>query len=95
MKFIPLHDRIAVKVKEQEEKTAGGIIIPDSAKEKPMQGTVKAVGNGARDDKGNHIPLEVKEGSEVLFGKWAGQEVTVDGETLLIMKESDVMGILQ
>ncbi|MDF2966004.1 MAG: co-chaperone GroES [Rickettsiaceae bacterium] len=94
MKFRPLHDRIAIKPLAQEEKTAGGIIIPDTAKEKPMQGEVVAVGKGVRDDKGNIQPLEVQVGDVVLYGKWAGTEVKVNGQELIIMKESDVMGIL-
>jgi chaperonin GroES len=95
MNFIPLHDRIAVRPSEQEEKTAGGIIIPDTAKEKPMQGKVVAVGKGSKNDKGEIQPLELKVGDVVLYGKWSGTEVKVDGETLMIMKESDVMGILK
>ncbi|MCC2646979.1 MAG: co-chaperone GroES [Rickettsiaceae bacterium] len=94
MKFRPLYDRIAVKPLAQEEKTAGGIIIPDTAKEKPMQGEVVAVGKGVRDDKGGMQPLEVTVGDVVLYGKWAGTEVKVDGQELIIMKESDVMGII-
>ena len=95
MKFRPLHDRVAVKRVEEEAKTAGGIIIPDTAKEKPMQGEVVAVGPGARNEKGEIVPLEVKPGDRVLFGKWSGTEVTIDGQELLIMKESDIMGILE
>ena len=95
MKFRPLHDRVAVKRIEAEEKTAGGIIIPDTAKEKPQQGEVIAVGPGARDEKGVIQPLDVKAGDRVLFGKWSGTEVKVDGEELLIMKESDIMGVLE
>ena len=94
MKFRPLHDRVVVKRLDGEEKTASGIIIPDSAQEKPMQGKIIAVGNGARDDSGKIIPLDVKAGDTVLFGKWSGTEVTVDGKELLIMKESDVLGII-
>lgn len=94
MKFRPLHDRVLVKRLDAEEKTAGGIIIPDSAKEKPMQGEVIAVGSGARSDDGKITPLEVKAGDKVLFGKWSGTEVKIDGDDLLIMKESDIMGIL-
>lgn len=94
MNFKPLHDRIAVKPLEHEEKTAGGIIIPDSAKEKPMQGQVVAVGNGAKNDKGDIMPLELKVGDVVLYGKWGGTEVKIGSETLMIMKESDVMGIV-
>ena len=94
MKFRPLHDRVVVKRIEAEEKSAGGIIIPDTAKEKPSQGEVIAVGPGGRDEAGNLIALEVKSGDRVLFGKWSGTEVKLDGEELLIMKESDIMGIL-
>jgi chaperonin GroES len=95
MKFRPLHDRVVVRRLEGEEKTAGGIIIPDSAKEKPMQGAVVAVGAGARDESGKVQPLDVKAGDTVLFGKWSGTEVKIDGEELLIMKESDIMGVLE
>jgi chaperonin GroES len=95
MKFKPLHDRVLVKRIEQEEKTKGGIIIPDTAKEKPQEGEVIAVGPGGRDDDGNVIPLDVKAGDRVLFGKWSGSEVKIDGEELLIMKESDLLGILE
>lgn len=94
MNFRPLHDRVAVEPIEQEEKSAGGIIIPDTAKEKPMQGKVIAVGEGAKTDEGKKIPLDVKEGDTVLYGKWSGTEVTVDGQTILIMRESDVMGVV-
>ena len=94
MKFRPLHDRVVVKRIDAEEKTAGGIIIPDSAKEKPMEGKVVAVGPGARNEKGDLIALDVKAGDTVLFGKWSGTEVKIDGEDLLIMKESDIMGIV-
>ena len=94
MKFRPLHDRVVVKRIEAEEKTAGGIIIPDTAKEKPSQGEVIAVGPGGRDESGKLIPLDVKAGDRVLFGKWSGTEVKIDGEDLLIMKESDIMGVL-
>ncbi|MFD1473918.1 MULTISPECIES: co-chaperone GroES [Ancylobacter] len=94
MKFRPLHDRIVVKRLDAEEKTAGGIIIPDSAKEKPSQGEVLSVGPGARDEAGKLVPLDVKAGDKVLFGKWSGTEVKIDGQDLLIMKESDVMGIV-
>jgi len=94
MKFRPLHDRVVVRRVDAEEKTAGGIIIPDTAKEKPQQGEVIAVGPGARDDNGKVQPLEVKPGDRVLFGKWSGTEVRIDGEDLLIMKESDIMGVL-
>lgn len=92
--FRPLGDRVVVRRVESEEKTAGGIIIPDTAKEKPSEGEVVAVGAGARDDKGAIVALEVKAGDRVLFGKWSGTEVTLDGEELLIMKESDIMGIM-
>jgi chaperonin GroES len=95
MKFRPLHDRIVVRRVEADEKTAGGIIIPDTAKEKPQEGEVLAVGPGARDDSGQIQPLDVKAGDRILFGKWSGTEISLDGEDLLIMKESDVMGILE
>jgi chaperonin GroES len=95
MKFRPLHDRVVVRRIDAEEKTAGGIIIPDTAKEKPQQGEVVAVGPGARDDQGRLTPLDVKVGDTVLFGKWSGTEVKIDGEELLIMKESDLMGVLE
>ncbi|HUI17294.1 MAG TPA: co-chaperone GroES [Alphaproteobacteria bacterium] len=95
MKFRPLHDRVVVRRVEQEEKSAGGIIIPDTAKEKPMEGEVIAVGPGARNEKGELVPLDVKAGDRILFGKWSGTEVKMDGEELLIMKESDVMGIIE
>lgn len=94
MKFRPLHDRVVVRRIESEEKTAGGIIIPDAAKEKPQEGEVVAVGAGARKDNGELIAIDVKAGDRVLFGKWSGTEVKIDGEDLLIMKESDIMGIL-
>ena len=94
MKFRPLHDRVLLRRVEQEEKTAGGIIIPDPAKEKPMEGEIIAVGEGARNEDGKLFPLDVRPGDRVLFGKWSGTEVRVDGEDLLIMKESDIMGIL-
>ncbi|MEC8181613.1 MAG: co-chaperone GroES [Pseudomonadota bacterium] len=94
MKFRPLHDRVVVRRLDNDEKTAGGIIIPDSAKEKPMEGKVVAVGPGARNEKGDLIALDVKAGDTVLFGKWSGTEVKIDGEDLLIMKESDIMGIV-
>ena len=94
MKFRPLHDRVVVKRVEEETKSKGGIIIPDTAKEKPMQGEVLAVGPGARDEKGEIQPLDVKVGDRILFGKWSGTEVKLDGEELLIMKESDIMGVL-
>ena len=95
MNFRPLHDRVVVRRLEEEQKTAGGIIIPDTAKEKPMQGEVVAAGPGARNDKGEISPLDVKAGDRVLFGKWSGTEVKIDGEELLIMKESDIMGIIE
>src|ERR1700752_2731612 len=95
MKFRPLHDRVVVRRIEGEEKTKGGIIIPDTAKEKPHEGEVIGVGSGARDESGKLIPLDVKAGDRVLFGKWSGTEVKIDGEDLLIMKESDVMGIVE
>ncbi|MBT4932515.1 MAG: co-chaperone GroES [Rhodospirillaceae bacterium] len=95
MKFRPLHDRVLVKRVEQEEKTAGGIIIPDTAQEKPSEGKVVAVGSGARRDDGTVVALDVKAGDNVLFGKWSGTEVTVDGDDLLIMKESDLLGIIE
>ena len=94
MKFRPLHDRVVVRRTEGEEKTAGGIIIPDSAKEKPMQGEVVAAGSGARDETGKVQPLDVKAGDKVLFGKWSGTEVKINGEDLLIMKESDILGVI-
>ena len=95
MNFRPLHDRVVVKRVEQEEKTKGGIIIPDTAKEKPQEGEVIAVGPGGRDDSGALVPLDVKAGDRVLFGKWSGTEVKIDGEDLLIMKESDILGVIQ
>ena len=95
MKFRPLHDRVVVRRLNAEEKTAGGIIIPDTAKEKPMEGEVIAVGAGARDEAGKLVPLDVKAGDRILFGKWSGTEVKLDGEELLIMKESDIMGIIE
>ena len=95
MKFRPLHDRVLIRRVESEEKTAGGIIIPDTAKEKPMEGEVVAVGPGARDETGKLVPLDVKGGDRILFGKWSGTEVKLDGEELLIMKESDIMGIVE
>ena len=94
MKFRPLHDRVLVRRLEQAEKTAGGIIIPDSAKEKPMEAEVVAVGSGVRDESGKLLPLDVKAGDIVLFSKWSGTEVTIDGEELIIMKESDILGIV-
>jgi chaperonin GroES len=95
MKFRPLHDRVVVKRIDAEEKTAGGIIIPDTAKEKPMQGEVIAVGKGGRDETGKLIPIDVAVGDRVLFGKWSGTEVKIDGVEYLIMKESDIMGVLE
>jgi chaperonin GroES len=95
MRFRPLHDRIVVQRISADEKTAGGIIIPDTAQEKPQQGEVISVGPGARNEKGQIVPLDVKVGDTVLFGKWSGTEVKIDGQDLLIMKESDVMGILE
>jgi chaperonin GroES len=95
MKFRPLHDRVVVKRLDAEEKTASGIIIPDTAKEKPSQGEVVAVGPGGRDEAGKLIPIDVKVGDTVLFGKWSGTEVKIDGQELLIMKESDIMGVLE
>ncbi len=95
MGFRPLHDRVVVRRLEAEEKTAGGIIIPDTAKEKPQEGEVVAVGPGARDDHGNLITPDLKAGDRVLFGKWSGTEVKIDGEDLLIMKESDVLGVVE
>ena len=95
MKFRPLHDRVAVKRVEEEQKTKGGLIIPDTAKEKPMQGEVLAVGPGARDEDGDLVPMSVQVGDRVLFGKWSGTEVKVDDQELLIMKEADIMGILE
>ena len=94
MKFRPLHDRVVVERIDAEEKTSGGIIIPDTAKEKPMEGRVVAVGAGARDEAGKLVPLDVKVDDRVLFGKWSGTEVKLDGKELLIMKESDIMGII-
>ena len=94
MSFRPLHDRVVVRRLTAEEKTAGGIIIPDTAKEKPMEGEIVAVGPGARNEQGQLVPLDVKAGDKILFGKWSGTEVKLDGEELLIMKESDIMGII-
>ncbi|GAA4045517.1 co-chaperone GroES [Parerythrobacter jejuensis] len=94
MAFRPLHDRVVVRRIEADQKTAGGIIIPDSAQEKPSEGEIVSVGEGARDDDGDRIALDVKAGDKVLFGKWSGTEVKIDGEDLLIMKESDIMGII-
>ena len=95
MAFRPLHDRVVVRRLEAEQKTAGGIIIPDTAKEKPQEGEVVAVGPGARDENGKLVPLDVRVGDRVLFGKWSGTEVKIDGQDLLIMKESDIMGIVE
>ncbi len=95
MKFRPLHDRVLVRRLEEEETMAGGIIIPDTAKEKPMQGKVLAVGPGARNERGELSPLDVKAGDRILFGKWSGSEVKIDGEELVIMKESDIMGVIK
>ena len=95
MKFRPLHDRVVVRRVEEEAKTAGGIIIPDTAQEKPSQGEVVAVGPGARGDDGKVVALDVKTGDRVIFGKWSGTEVKIDGQDLLIMKESDIMGVLE
>ena len=95
MKFRPLHDRVVVRRIDAEEKTKGGIIIPDTAKEKPQEGEIVAVGPGARDETGKVQPLDVKAGDRVLFGKWSGTEVRIDGEDLLIMKESDIMGVVE
>ena len=95
MKFRPLHDRVVIRRIEGEEKTKGGIIIPDTAKEKPQEGEVIAVGPGGRDESGKLVPLDIKAGDRVLFGKWSGTEVKMDGEELLIMKESDVMGVIE
>ena len=94
-KFRPLHDRVVVRRVESEEKTSGGIIIPDTAKEKPQEGEIIAVGSGARDESGKLVPLDVKVGDRVLFGKWSGTEVKLNGEDLLIMKESDIMGVIE
>ncbi len=95
MKFRPLHDRVLVRRLEEDERTVGGIIIPDTAKEKPMEGEVLAIGPGARNDKGELTPLDVKAGDRILFGKWSGSEVKIDGEELVIMKESDIMGVIK
>ena len=94
MKFRPLQDRVVVRRIDEDAKTSGGIIIPDTAKEKPMQGEVIAVGPGARDESGKLVPIDVKKGDRVLFGKWSGSEVKIDGQDLLIMKESDILGVL-
>ena len=95
MKFRPLHDRVVVRRLEEDDRTKGGIIIPDTAKEKPMQGEIVAVGPGARNEKGEIVPLDVRVGDRILFGKWSGTEVKIDGDELLIMKESDIMGVLE
>ena len=95
MNFRPLHDRVVVRRLEEDERSAGGIIIPDTAKEKPMQAEIIAVGPGGRDENGKVTPLDVKAGDKVIFGKWSGTEVTIDGEELLIMKESDIMGVVE
>ena len=95
MKFRPLHDRVLVKRLESDEKTKGGIIIPDTAKEKPMEGKVIAVGSGTKNEEGKVTPLDVKKGDKIIFGKWSGTEVKIDGDELLIMKESDIMGIVE
>ena len=95
MKFRPLHDRVVVKRVDEDTKTKGGIIIPETAQEKPMQGKIIAVGPGARDESGKLVPLDVKKGDTVLFGKWSGTEVKIDGDELLIMKESDIMGVIE
>ena len=95
MNFRPLHERVVVRRLEEDERSAGGIIIPDTAKEKPMQAEIIAVGPGSRDEKGKVVPLDVKAGDQVIFGKWSGTEVTIDGEELLIMKESDIMGVIE
>jgi chaperonin GroES len=95
MKFRPLHDRVVIRRLDAEEKTTGGIIIPDTAKEKPMEGEVIAVGPGARNEQGQIVALDVKAGDRILFGKWSGTEVKLDGEELLIMKESDIMGVIE
>jgi chaperonin GroES len=95
MKFRPLHDRVVIRRVNAEEKTTGGIIIPDTAQEKPMEGKVLAVGPGTRNEQGQLVPLDVKEGDRILFGKWSGTEVKLDAEELLIMKESDIMGIIE
>jgi chaperonin GroES len=95
MKFRPLHDRVVVRRVDADEKTKGGIIIPDTAKEKPQEGAIVAAGPGARDESGKLVPLDVKAGDRILFGKWSGTEVKIDGEDLIIMKESDVMGVVE
>jgi chaperonin GroES len=95
MKFRPLHDRVVIRRIEGEDKTKGGIIIPDTVKEKPQEGEVVAVGSGARDEQGKLLPIELKKGDRVLFGKWSGTEVKIDGQELLIMKETDIMGVIE
>lgn len=94
MKFRPLHDRVLLERIEEDSKTAGGIIIPDTAKEKPMRGKIVAIGSGARDESGKMVPLDVREGDVVLFSKWSGTEVNIDGREMLVMKESDIMGVI-
>ena len=94
MAFTPLHDRVVVRRLESDEKTAGGLIIPDNAKEKPAEGKIVSVGEGAKDESGARIPMDVKKGQKILFGKWSGTEITLDGEELLIMKESDILGVM-
>ncbi|SEN88962.1 chaperonin GroES [Palleronia salina] len=94
MAFTPLHDRVLVRRVESDEKTKGGLIIPDSAKEKPAEGEVVSVGAGARDEDGKRVAMDVKQGDKILFGKWSGTEITLDGEELLIMKESDILGVI-
>ena len=94
MTFKPLHDRVVVRRVENDEKTSGGLIIPDSAQEKPAEGEVVSVGNGAIDEKGNRMPMDVKSGDRILFGKWSGTEVKINGEDMLIMKESDILGVM-
>jgi len=95
MKFRPLHDRVLIRRLDEEEKSVGGIIIPDTAKEKPMEGDVISVGSGTRDDQGKLVPLDVKPGDRIVFGKWSGNELKVDGEELVIMRESDIMGVIE
>jgi chaperonin GroES len=95
MKFKPLHDRVLVRRLDEDEKSVGGIIIPDTAKEKPMEGDVLAVGGGGRDDQGKLVPLDVKPGDRIVFGKWSGNEIKIDGEELVIMRESDIMGVIE
>jgi chaperonin GroES len=95
MEFRPLHDRVLVRRLDEDEKSVGGIIIPDTAKEKPMEGDVIAVGQGARDDQGKLVPLDVKPGDRIVFGKWSGNEIKIDGEELVIMRESDIMGVIE